>query len=115
MSGSVHADGDGLRAAAEQCRETSDDLGGGLARLLEQVETLTGRGLSGASGLALHSVFGNLTEHLGEMTRALNETADLLEGSAAGYAVHDEEIARDLRAADASDVFRALRGPDGAA
>ncbi|MFI5488967.1 WXG100 family type VII secretion target [Micromonospora echinaurantiaca] len=113
MSGSVYANHDQLRAAAQHCRTTSEELGSELARLVQRVEVLVSGSLTGATGTALQSVFASINGNLTVITSALDETASMLDRSSNAFIAIDEEAAQNISTADGSEVFRALRPPSG--
>jgi WXG100 family type VII secretion target len=95
----VHATQDQLNAMAKRCQETGEGLATGMAQLLDRIQSLSGRGMSGAANNALQSVSTELNSGLTKVINALDELSGKISNASSQYGVHDEDAAREIRAA----------------
>jgi WXG100 family type VII secretion target len=112
--GQVHATQDQLNAIAKRCQETGEGLATGMAQLLDRIQALSGGGMSGAANNALQSVSGELNSGLTTVLNALDELSGKISNASSQYGVHDEDAAREIRAAAQAthntSVINALKG-----
>jgi WXG100 family type VII secretion target len=113
-AGQVHATQDQLNLMAQRCEDTGQELAQGMANLLDRVQALSGSGLSGSANSALQNVSHELNAGLTKVLNALDELAGKISSASSQYGVHDEDAAREIRAAAEltgnSTVISALRG-----
>ncbi|MEH1130089.1 WXG100 family type VII secretion target [Micromonospora sp. CPCC 206061] len=112
--GQVQATQTQLNNMAERCMTVRENLATGMAQLLDRVNDLAGKGMSGTANNALQSVSGDLNNGLTKILNALDELAGKISSASKEYGVQDEDAAQTIRqaAADTGDgaVISALRG-----
>lgn len=112
--GQVHATQEQLNAMAQRCENTGQDISTGMARLLDRIQSLGGGGMAGLANNALQDVSVQLNDGLTKIINALDELAGKMSNASKQYGVHDEDAAKEIRAAAAathdSSVIGILRG-----
>ncbi|GLW32361.1 WXG100 family type VII secretion target [Actinoplanes regularis] len=112
--GQLHATQDQLNTMAQRCEETGQHIAGGMAKLLERVQSLGGGGFQGTANNALQDVSVQLNDGLKKILNALDELAGKMSSASKQYGVHDEDAAQEIRNAAAStgdsSVISILRG-----
>jgi WXG100 family type VII secretion target len=112
--GQVHATQEQLNAMAQRCEDTGQNIATGMARLLDRVQSLGGAGMQGMANNALQEVSVQLNDGLTKIIQALDELAGKMSSASTQYGSHDEDAAREIRAAAAatgdSNVIGILRG-----
>ncbi len=112
--GQLHATQDQLNTMAQRCEETGQHIAGGMAKLLERIQSLGGGGFQGTANNALQDVSVQLNDGLTKIINALDELAGKMSSASKQYGVHDEDAAREIRNAAAStgdsSVISILRG-----
>jgi len=112
--GQVHATQEQLNAMAQRCEDTGQNVATGMARLLDRIQSLGGGGMAGLANNALQDVSVQLNDGLTKIINALDELAGKMSNASKQYGVHDEDAAKEIRAAAAathdSSVIGILRG-----
>jgi WXG100 family type VII secretion target len=97
--GQVHATQDQLNSMARRCDDTGRTLASGMAQLIEQIQSLSGAGMSGAANTALQNSSSELNQGLTRILNALDELAGKISNTSTQLGTHDDEAAQEIRSA----------------
>jgi WXG100 family type VII secretion target len=112
--GQVHATQPQLNSMAQKCEQTGQSLSSGMAKLINQIESMNNRAFAGAANSAFQDVSSQLNEGLRTILNALDELAGKMSNASKQFGVQDDDAANTIRQAASSvhsgSVSSILRG-----
>src|SRR5262249_28254169 len=99
---------------AQKCEQTGQSLATGMAKLINQIESMNNRAFAGSANTAFQNVSAQLNEGLRTILNALDELAGKMSSASKQFGVQDEDAANAITKAASSvhsgSVSSILRG-----